>query len=1111
MLAKDLIDRLERLGLLDQEIIDALRQQLDQGGTRVTPEAVAKLLVDNGQLTSFQASKLIGELRSGQYEEESAPGSDEIDLTAGIEEVAVEEAEVEVVEEAVYAEPMEVEAVPVEAVAAESVDSMADDSSAPRPERPSSRRKKPDPQKSVWDSFKIYGYLGIIALLLIVGGGLGFILTRENADAVIEDANSAYDQQNYQAAQDKYLGFLDGFGEEHEYSSISRTRVVMTQLYKAAAFKQEPWQAVDLAKEKLPEIAEETGMNDERGNLAALLVDIAANLARSAGKAKETTKKEELLAKMDEHRTLMEDPLYMPSTMRVTLAGQIKAVEEARERVQRDIDRNKRLDAAEAAMKTALAAKETKKAYDIRLLLLADFPELAKDERLVTLIQEASTIQETLVSKSTELPKTTGAADEQDDLKTIVLTTRAGVEAPDLRGETLYLRAGGSVLALDGFDGQLKWRKFVGYAKDLPPVRIDDGYGVLLSDSAKFEVLRCEGQSGDVIWRSTIGESFSEPVVVKNDAYLTTDSGRLIALDTDSGDPKWATQIPQELETGVGVDDRLKRIYLPGNHSNLYLLDARSGSCLESFYLGHSDGTIAVPPVPLLEHVFVIENRGTDYAMVHVLRVDDKGEGLRVAQPPFRLTGNVRVPPIIQGRRLIVLTDRGEVVVYDIEPTAEGEQVSVAAKLPPFYDEPTATQMAVGRTSMWITGTRVGRYELQINTGQVVRDWSMHELDQFIGEPFAGDDTLVHARVLRGTSAIRITAADPKTGVEIWRTDVGVPIAHLTRAEKGIHAITTQAALFELGSEALAAGSTQGPIENAGSKSVGIRYEEFVAMEDGRGAFLDQGGGENVLIYDPNRKSEKVRQVTMRLPSGRPSGGMAYSGGGLFMPLTTGRAVLINWQTGAVVSTPFQPQSNPAESTSWTNPILLPSDADQVVIADDRKKIYRLRVSDQIRDLASNDLDAVLLGRAACIGDVFVAGTAGPAADFLVGYDTSSLDQAFKTLLPGRMIWGPVAAEDQCLLMTDDGELRSYDSSGKELMSVEVPKGKPVGQPLIVDGKMILVGKSGWFATIDLGSGQMLGQGDLGQPISATPLNIKNRLLIPGSEGVIYIETIPGL
>ena len=87
MLANELIDRLERLGLLDQEIIEALREQLEQSGTRITPEAVAKLLVDNGQLTHFQATKLIGELRSGEYEEPVAASTDDADLTAGIDEV----------------------------------------------------------------------------------------------------------------------------------------------------------------------------------------------------------------------------------------------------------------------------------------------------------------------------------------------------------------------------------------------------------------------------------------------------------------------------------------------------------------------------------------------------------------------------------------------------------------------------------------------------------------------------------------------------------------------------------------------------------------------------------------------------------------------------------------------------------------------------------------------------------------------------------------------------------------------------------------------------------------------------------------------------------------
>ena len=1104
MLAKDLINRIERLGLLDQDIIEALRQQLDQGGSRVTPEAVAKLLVDNGQLTSFQASKLIGELRSDQYDD--AEPADEVDLIAGIDDDVVEVVEV------TEAEPMEVEAVPVEAVA---VEADPDDSgdSRPMPNRPQSSRKKPPPNKSVWDSFKIYGYLSIIALLLILGFGLIWWLNKETSDAFIGNANDAYDQQNYQVAQDSYASFLEEFGQDDEYSSLARVRYVMTKLYKAAAFKQEPGQAVDLAKEELPRIADEPAMNQERGNLAALLVDIAENVITAAGKAKETPEKEALLAKLDEHLQLMENPQYMPSTMRVTLAGQIKGVDEARERVKRDISRNKRLDAAEASMKLALDGKETKQAYDTRKELLRDFPELQDNERLDKQIRRASDIQQTLVVPSSRLPETQTSAAESAAMKSIVLTSLDGRPASDLRGETLYVRAGGSVMAFNGLDGALKWRRFVGFAKNLDPVRLEAGLGVLLNDSKSMEVLRCDAETGKVAWRSEISEPFNKPVAVKDDIYVTTKAGHLFSIDADSGDAKWATEFPQGLETAPGVDEKRQRLYLPGNHSNLYLINARDGSSIQSFYTEHAEGTVSVPPIPLFGHVFVIENTGSDFANIHVLRVDENGENLRIAQDPIRLSGNVRVPPIIQGRRLIVLTDLGQVKVLDIEISAEGEQVSVVASLPPFYDHPTATQMAVGGTAMWITGTRVGRYELQINVGQVIRDWSLHELDQCIGKPFVSDDVLVYARILRGTSAIRVTAAVPKTGEEIWRTDVGVPVAAIRPAEGAVHAITNQAALFELDREAIASGSTKGPIENAGSRNVAARFTKAVEMEKGRLAFLDEGGGETVLIYDPNRSKEKLRQIPMRLTAGRPSGGMVFSGGGLFLPLTSGRAVLINWQTGAVKSTPFQPASDPVGVVNWTTPVVTPDDPDQVVVADDRKKIYRLRVAEQIRELVSKDLEKPFLGPAAVVDKTYVATVAGPAADFIVGHDLTSLDQSFQTLLSGRVTWGPVAVDGYACIQTDDGKLRAFKSDGKEAFSLDLPAGKPSGDFLKMGDNWVLAGKPGWFVTIDPSSGSIVGQDDLGQPISSTPMAASKSsklLLIPGAEGVIYVNETPG-
>ena len=62
MAASQFIALLESRGLLDPEIIVELYRQVEQSKNRLTPEAIARLLVDNGQLTRFQATKLVTEL-----------------------------------------------------------------------------------------------------------------------------------------------------------------------------------------------------------------------------------------------------------------------------------------------------------------------------------------------------------------------------------------------------------------------------------------------------------------------------------------------------------------------------------------------------------------------------------------------------------------------------------------------------------------------------------------------------------------------------------------------------------------------------------------------------------------------------------------------------------------------------------------------------------------------------------------------------------------------------------------------------------------------------------------------------------------------------------------
>lgn len=1123
MLAKELIDRLERLGLLDQEIIETLRDQLESSGTRVTPEAIAKLLVDNGQLTKFQATKLIGELRSADYEDpDEADGSavDEVPVFDGGDDLAmlddvgaieVEAVEVEAVEVAdvfeVEAEPMEVEAVEV----AEAIP-MGDGAELGQAGGGSSRPKSArvvKQEKGTWDSFKIYGYAGAIVFLLLAGGGLYFVLNKGDADDRIAQADKLWDQSSWVPAQDAYIGFLESFGEGSQYASKCRTRITLAQLYRARDMR-DPTAALDLAKEILPAIRQEEGLNADRSNLAGLLVEVAGNIAEAASEAEDTEEKKQLLGRLEEQKQLLEDSNYVTGTDRTNLAGPLASIDETRKRVRRDINRNIELEKSVVAMTAALGASDTKQAYDVRAELINEFPELRPNPRIVDLINQACLKQQELVVPSAKLPEVTAAADVEDDSKSVSLTTLQGGQIPGLEGQFMYRRVGGSVLAFSCYDGRLLWRRFVGYGQNHEPVRLEGDAGVLLSDAVELAVERCDGEKGTVSWRTLIEEPFWEPIASRKGVFVSTESGKLLHLDSNSGKAKWVQQIPQPLEVGACVDSIGKRLYLPGDHSNLYVLDTDDGSCAESFYIGHAKGTIAVPPVLLLGHLFVIVNEGSDYAMVHVLRVNDKDKTLSVAQKPMRVNGNVRVVPQVQKRRIIVLTDLGEISALEVEPTAENDKVSVVASRSTSSTNPSDLQMAVDGSQMWVTGNQLRRFDLQINTGRIVADWVKNPGDTFIGKPFVVEDSFFHSRVLKGTSAIRVTAADPKTGAEIWRTDVGVPIAMMAKHETTnlVHVVTSQGALFELSQEALMNGATSGPKENPGKQGIQMRFTNPVNVDGVKRIMLNEVKGLETMVYDPTRPREWLRKVVLAPQGGEPSGKACFAGGGLFVPMSTGRAVVMNYQTGGMLGSPFQPPSDPVKRVDWTDPLIHPEDPDQVLISDSRKKLYRLRVDAQINALSQVDLETPLLNEMTIVDSQLMAVTSGPAADFVLGFNATSLKEQSRTLLDGRVVWGPQSAEGLdgiCFLQTADGLLRAFDSSGKQKYQVELPAGRPVGKPIATGDSVVIAGADGWIVVFDSATGEVKTTHDVGQPISATPLPMKSFLLVPGSEGVVFI------
>ncbi|HUP81866.1 MAG TPA: hypothetical protein VM260_25165, partial [Pirellula sp.] len=177
MAASQFISLLESRGLLDPEIIVELNRQVEQSKGRVTPEAIAKLLVENGQLTRFQATKLVTELneslgsakpdpslasRGGRPTEPEPAEHDSVDDLLPMEVVEAKETvkPVEIVEDDV-----EVVAVAAETKSArkKSKSKALDFEDVPHRVIRDVKVKK----KSAWESFRIIGY-GFLVLLLII-------------------------------------------------------------------------------------------------------------------------------------------------------------------------------------------------------------------------------------------------------------------------------------------------------------------------------------------------------------------------------------------------------------------------------------------------------------------------------------------------------------------------------------------------------------------------------------------------------------------------------------------------------------------------------------------------------------------------------------------------------------------------------------------------------------------------------------------------------------------------------------------------------------------------------------------------------------------------------
>ncbi|HVW36425.1 MAG TPA: PQQ-binding-like beta-propeller repeat protein, partial [Pirellulales bacterium] len=907
---------------------------------------------------------------------------------------------------------------------------------------------------------------------------------------------------SYTQAIAKFDAFLESF-PDNEHASKVRVDRGMAQMRQAVDAGRNWPQTLETAKQIIGEISSEKDFKEARNELAALLPAIAEGLADQAREkldpalVEQAHETEKLVGKYVSKE-------LMPTQRMADVGASLALTEHL-------LGRDAALEETLKNIQQAIADGTPQVAYAQRKQLLKMYSDLSTNERLQQAVQSLSAAvrgQTRYVAEPKQAAKADAASPVEAD---VVLANRSKVgEAPGMAGEVTYALAGGAAYAIQADNGTVLWRRFVGFDVDfLPrPVALDPASDVILVDAKRQQLLRVAAKSGELRWRSEIGEPFdAHPVIARNQVWLATRSGRLAVLDLETGDASGYLQIPQGLRVGPAFDSRGETLYQLGENSNLYVVAAQTNECREVLYLGHEPESVRVPPVAVHPYLFIAENNSASDSVLHVLKTDDKGLNVRPAHASLPLAGHVLAPPVVAGRNLVVATDRGAIYSFEINAPDPGPPLTKVAESPAEDAAPFVRYPLLKDAQLWVAGGGLTKFDIHAARGRLEPKWIQDEGDMFVGPPTVRGDVVFHARRKKNLPEILVSAIHAGDGARIWETQLAAPPAGapMTGQREGAMTVVDAAgSLFEVPSLNLNGRSVQ-------DKALAAMSLDRPLVEGAVPALLADGGlaigaaeGQPKALIADGAANRALHWLSLPDPLGAAPIGFA---GGLLAPGKLGQVFVLDPATGRQLIAAFQPRLQSGETFAWSNPVRLGEN--EVLLADGRNSLYRLGIADKPQPhlvaLATAELPGPVAAPVVALAKtVYAVDGAGQ----LRTYSLPDLKPGPVSPLGGAQ-WGPARAADRVLVLTHGGELACFDESRQQLWKVAWPHGSLAGAPLAGKDGYLLATVSGTVFRMAADSGQELGKCDVGEPLGAGPVVIGDRLCLAAHGGALLLVACP--
>ena len=1151
----EFIDHLEACSLINAKIAGKLREQVEKSSKKVPPKKLARLLVKKKLITRVQMEIVLENIQKHKSPAESSleilavesaeltpvesgelgtaesgeltPVESSIDLKPLPEDTPEKAKETKKAPAAVPQTPRKPERDtpideddPLGGSLEEQLETEDLSESALEPATSGSKRKHKRKRYSAnrWDSPLMLIGGGALLLMLIVAPGIWFFLNRETADKAFSNAKQDYFDGNYTQAVGKFTNFVDDFPSDDNVNE-ARIRIVLSKILVETSRKD--WEsALNIFRSQIPTIEQLENFDLARDELASILPNIMQGFAELARDAKDTETARKNLELAKEAQKEVDNSAYLPTSRRKDVQPKLDEITGIMLSVERRLKIDKELAGAIAAMQAEISKSNTSKAFSIRRQLLKDYPELIKNSDLHQAVLAITEKDREQVAKINELPTPSTEDHPAKSPIKVVIASRSGNEVPGLENNVAFVKAAGAVYALRAATGDVLWRRYIGYESTVQPVKTsrEAESDVIVVDSRRGEVARLKSANGEMVWRLPCPGTIFTPTIANGKVFIscgTRESGKLLVANLENGVVEAGAGFPMGLSSSVLVDDETGKIYQAGDHSNLFVLNGADLSCEHVVYLGHGSGSIHVPPIEVLETVLVVENPAPNFALLHVLGADPENDGkLReIMEPPIRLTGNVLVPMIPFGRRVMVTTNRGAVDVFEVDTRNASEPLKrVVSGIVPRSDV-AGSYPLFDQNQLWLGDTQLARYELQTSRGELARKWVKNKGDSYSGPMQRIGNVLINIRRRKGKDGITVSANsianDANDGSSIWETELAVPpggSVFVNRESKTLNIVSKNGNLFALGRDELQSPVVSQPTVRIVSIDLPVIDTSF-ELSAGRRAFFGSPAGSSGLIYDP-KANPNLKEITFPIGGDMPSATPAIFQDNIVLPTSSGSVYLIDPSTGSAAAHEFQPPISADQSIHWSQPAVV----GDTIILSDGARLFKVGVATELQPhlqaVGQSETDLKPFGNTAAIGDTVYVIERGPSNDTVAAINATDLSSSSnKWALKGRVNWGPYAIGEHVFVSSDGYDLVCLDGQQNEKWTIEIAEQdqRLAGPPVFVNGSYILASIRGTVWKVDAATGEEQQKVDLGEPLGSGVIQFNGRSIVLSHDGTLHI------